>query len=108
MTISVKGESTRTDSAGRFLLKSPDRHQVMVVDGRSASRVGTVYGTFKIGVNVSAGVTNSLPYTIWMPKLDMAHAVNIPSPTRRDIDHHQSARAGSRTSSTRRNRDSRS
>jgi RHS repeat-associated protein len=56
----------------------------MLVNGGSANRGGTAYGIFKIGVNVTAGVTNFLPYTIWMPKLDMAHAVNIPSPTRRD------------------------
>ena len=27
------------------------------------------------------GRTNVLPYTIWMPEIDTAHAVSIPSPT---------------------------
>ena len=39
------------------------------------------YGTFKIGVDITEGKTNLLGYTIWMPKLDTAHAANIQSPT---------------------------
>jgi len=85
VTISVKNGSTRTDRTGRFLLKSVEGHQVMVIDGRTASRPGRVYGIFRAGVDITVGQTNVLPYTIWMPKLDMAHAVTIPSPNKEEI-----------------------
>jgi RHS repeat-associated protein len=82
VTIAINGSTTRTDSTGRFLLTSVAAgHQVMVVDGRSANRPGTAYGTFRVGVEIIQGQTNVLTYTIWMPKLDMAHAVSITSPT---------------------------
>lgn len=85
VTISIQDQSSRTDSAGRFLLRtSTTGRQVMLIDGRTGSRPGTTYGIFRAGVDVIANQTTVLPYTIWMPKLDMAHAVNIPSPTRRD------------------------
>lgn len=85
VTISIKDISTRTDSSGRFVLSSASGHQVMLIDGRSASRPGKFYGIFKAGVDLTAGKTNVLPYTIWMPKLDMANAVSIPSPNSRDL-----------------------
>lgn len=84
VTISVKESSTRTDRTGRFLLSISEGHQVMLIDGRTASRLGLVYGIFRAGIDVTGGKTNALPFTIWMPKLDMAHAVKIPSPIRKD------------------------
>lgn len=85
VTISVQETSTRTDSSGRFLLPTREGHQVMLIDGRSARQPGKTYGIFKVGVDVIPGSTNVLAYTIWMPKLDMAHAVSIPSPANKDL-----------------------
>ena len=85
VTISVSGTSTRTDTTGRFLLSTREGHQVMLIDGRTASQPGKTYGIFKVGVEITTGNTNVLPYTIWMPKLDMAHAVTIPSPANKDL-----------------------
>jgi RHS repeat-associated protein len=85
VTLSINGASTRTDSSGRFLLNISAGHYVMVIDGRTANRPGKTYGIFKTRVEITEGKTNVLDYTIWMPKLDMAHAVTIPSPTNRDI-----------------------
>jgi RHS repeat-associated protein len=82
VTIGIDGHSVQTDSTGRFLLPSiSDGHRVMIIDGRTASKPGRIYGTFKVGVEIEPGKTNVLPYTIWMPKLDMGHAVTITSPT---------------------------
>jgi RHS repeat-associated protein len=82
VTIRVDGRSTKTDNTGRFLLTSiSSGRRVMIIDGRSASRPGKTYGTFKVGVNITSDKTNVLPYTIWMPRLDMAHAVTLTSPT---------------------------
>lgn len=85
VTISVNGSSTRTDGSGRFLLTVSTGHYVMLIDGRSANRAGRRYGIFRTRVDITAGITNVLDYTIWMPKLDMAHAVTIPSPTDREV-----------------------
>ena len=86
VTISVDGRRTQTDRTGRFLLSEiPSGHQVMVIDGRSATRPGASYGIFRAGVDVTVGQTNILPYTIWMPKLDVAHATTVPSPNKEEI-----------------------
>ena len=85
VTISIKDVSTRTDESGRFLLKTPDGHHVMLIDGRTANRPARTYGTFRVRVDIALGKTNILDYTIWMPKLDTAHAVTIPSPNAKEI-----------------------
>jgi YD repeat-containing protein len=39
------------------------------------------YGVFEYGLEIKAGETNVLPFTIWLPKIDAANVVKIPSPT---------------------------
>jgi len=85
VSLQIESVSTQTDQTGRFLLANvATGHQVMRLDGRPASIAGKTYGVFKIGVDITAGKTNLLGYTIWMPKLDTAHAVNIQSPTTKE------------------------
>jgi RHS repeat-associated protein len=57
----------------------------MIIDGRTASRKQVTYGVFKDGVDVTAGRTNVLKYTIWMPQIDTAHAVTLPVPTTSEV-----------------------
>src|SRR5262249_48208694 len=45
----------------------------------------TPYGFFMIVVDVTADVTTALPYTIWMPVIDTAHAVPLPIPTTKEL-----------------------
>jgi RHS repeat-associated protein len=86
VTLRVAEVATKTDGTGRFLLKSvPPGRQVLIIDGRTASRPGRTYGVFRYGLNVVEGKTNALPFTSWMPKLDMAHAVRVASPTKADV-----------------------
>lgn len=81
VTIKIGSQATRTDKTGRFLLAPvPPGHQEMVIDGRTASRPGRTYGVFVPGIEVTAGQTNVIPFTIWMPKIDTANAVRIDSP----------------------------
>jgi RHS repeat-associated protein len=82
VTFSIDKRKTRSDATGRFLLPNlaPGRH-ALLIDGRSASSKTQSYGVFEVGVEVLAGKTYVLPYTIWMTELDTAHAVKIPSPT---------------------------
>jgi RHS repeat-associated protein len=85
VTLEVDKFSTRSDSTGRFLLilgSGMSGHCVLVINGASANKPGKTYGLFQYGMNVKPGITNVLPFTIWMPLIDMAHAITIPSPTR--------------------------
>ncbi|PYN89932.1 MAG: hypothetical protein DMD87_03705 [Candidatus Rokuibacteriota bacterium] len=82
VTLEIGNRTAKTDRTGRFLLEEvPPGHREMVIDGRSASRAGRTYGVFEVGLEITAGRTNILPYTIWMPEIDTANAVTIPSPT---------------------------
>ena len=82
VSLRVADKATRTDDTGRFLLTSisPGHHELLI-DGRTASRPGRTYGVFEVGIDVRAGRTTVLPFRSWMPEIDTAHAVLIPSPT---------------------------
>ena len=81
--LAIEGESeTFTDASGRFLLTAlSEGHHELVIDGQSANTAGATYGRFEVGVEAHAGRTSALGYTVWMPKLDTAHAVHVASPT---------------------------
>ncbi|MCW3842175.1 DUF6531 domain-containing protein [Micromonospora yasonensis] len=84
VTLSVGRHATRTDATGRFLLTGLTAgHHVLVIDGATASSPGRAFGRFETGVDLKAGETVELSYPIWMTRLDTAHAVRIPSPTRK-------------------------
>ncbi len=86
VTLRLGSQQTKSDGAGRFLLKSiPAGHQVLVIDGGTANDTGRFYGLYEDGVEVTAGTTNVLSYIIWMTELDMAHAVTISSPTTSEV-----------------------
>ena len=83
VTLEVDGRYTRSDRTGRFLLGDlPEAGaRVLVIDGRGAHRRGATYGVFEVSVDIAADQTTPLGYAIWMPKIDWANAVRIPSPT---------------------------
>ena len=59
--------TAKTDNTGRFLLTAlPSGHHVLVVDGSTAGTAGHTFGRYEIGVDIHAGYTNVLDYTIWM------------------------------------------
>src|SRR4029453_7488723 len=77
-TLRIGDNSGQTDNTGRFLLSGLGAgRQVLVIDGRSASRNKKAYGTFKYGADLTAGKTNPLGFTIWMPRLDTANIVKL-------------------------------
>ncbi|MEQ1727380.1 MAG: RHS repeat-associated core domain-containing protein [Vicinamibacterales bacterium] len=85
VALTIDGHRARTDGTGRFLIRLDEAaagHEEMWVDGRPASSGSATYGTYEIGVELVAGRTTVLPYTVWMGALDTAHAVTIESPTR--------------------------
>ncbi len=78
----IAENAAQTDQTGRFLLPSiPAGHQVLIIDGRTANHNRKMYGIFKVGVDIKEGKTNALGYTVWMPRLDMANATVVSSPT---------------------------
>jgi RHS repeat-associated protein len=82
VTLRVGSKTASTDESGRFLLIDvPSGRHELVIDGHTANRPRVQYGVFEVGVDVAEGITKVLPYTVWMPKIDTAHAVTIPSPT---------------------------
>jgi RHS repeat-associated protein len=86
VTIRVGYRSARTDATGRFLVQNLHAgYPTMDIEGATASRPGRTYGHFAVGVDIDAGQTNVLPYTIWMPLIDTAHATRLPVPTRREV-----------------------
>lgn len=84
--IEVKGRVTHTDEDGRFELSGiPGGPHEMWVDARRAQRDGHKYGTFVVGVDVKPGQRNVYPQVLWMPAIDVAHAVEIPEVIDRDL-----------------------
>ena len=82
VTLAIGGAETRTDQTGRFLLPGiPTGRQGLLIDGSTANTRGRTYGSFFPGVDIAAGATTVLPWTVWMPLIDMAHAVPLPVPT---------------------------
>jgi RHS repeat-associated protein len=86
VTLRIDDKAVRTDGTGRFLLTAIDAgHRELVIDGRTASKRRKTYGTFEAGADVKPNQTNALGYTIWMPRIDTAHEVTIPSPTNSEV-----------------------
>jgi len=86
VTLRIADQTARTDSTGRFLFTSlSPGHHILLIDGRTASIRGRTYGVFEVSLDVKRGRTNVLPFTIWMPEIDMANALSIPSPTADEV-----------------------
>jgi RHS repeat-associated protein len=84
VTLAIGQREVRTDRTGRFLLRlgsAPSGWRELLIDGTTANHGRRTYGLFEVAVQIVGRKTAPLPYTIWMPTLDTAHAVRIPSPT---------------------------
>jgi hypothetical protein len=65
VTIQIGENAVRTDSTGRFLLTGiPAGHQEFLINGETASKPHKLYATCEEGVDIVAGKTNVLSYTI--------------------------------------------
>lgn len=86
VSLRINRVSTRTDATGRFLLTGATPGvSKLVIDGRPASAADRTYGRFAVNVELKSGQTVVLPYTIWLPKLDTANAVRIPTYTTSEV-----------------------
>jgi RHS repeat-associated protein len=86
VTLRIGTQTAVTDHTGRFLLTGFTRgRQELIMDGSTANQPGRTYGTFDYGVDITDKTTTVLPFTIWMPLLDMQHATSLPAPTPHEI-----------------------
>jgi RHS repeat-associated protein len=75
-----------TDDQGRFLIAGvAPGTSVMALDAQSAGQKHIDYGYYEIQVTAVAGETTVLPYTSWLPKIDHANEVKVPSPTTSEV-----------------------
>ncbi|WP_306210107.1 RHS repeat-associated core domain-containing protein [Actinoplanes sp. RD1] len=85
VSVTAAGRKATTDAQGRFALTGlPAGHVSLRVDGRSAAHGGHEYGVFDIGVDITRDAMLILPYTVFLPELDKANTVTVPSPTVRE------------------------
>jgi len=62
-----KRYSAQSDRTGRFLISNvPSGHCELIIDGTTAKEGKNEYGLFMPGVDIAKGITNVLPYIIWM------------------------------------------
>ncbi len=86
VTLQIGNKAAQTDDNGQFLLADLSTgKQVLVIDGRNLGPGNQSYGLFETQVEITAGQTNVLPFTSWLPRLDKGHAIQIPSPTTTEV-----------------------
>jgi RHS repeat-associated protein len=83
LAVQDTGARAVTDARGQFLLTGvPAGHQVLVVEGGTVG--GKRYGTFAVGVQLTAQQETTLEAPIWMTPLDPAGDHTVASPTKRE------------------------
>jgi YD repeat-containing protein len=85
VALSFGGRTVESDRTGRFLITDvPPGPGTLLIDGRPAGSAGRRFGVFEVRIEARPGSTTPLDFTVWMPRLDEAHAVSIPAPTKSD------------------------
>jgi YD repeat-containing protein len=88
-----KNIKVKTNDTGRFLIEyaEPGWSELMI-DGRQGHNPKSQlddpkwgYGIFEYGLDITEGRTTVLPFTIWLPKIDVTSTATIPSPTTSEI-----------------------
>ena len=81
VSLSIGKQVARSNGNGGFLLRDvPAGHQVLLIDGSTATNSKSSFGVFEDGVDLTAAKTNRLPYTMWMTALDVRHEVHFTYP----------------------------
>jgi RHS repeat-associated protein len=87
VSVSVAGQSTVTDSTGRFTLEGnlPAGLQALKVDGTEVFSGGWHYTKHFIQVQLVPGDITPLSSVVYLPRVDPATETSISSPTEREI-----------------------
>ena len=86
-------KKTKTDNTGRFLLDPIEAEwSELLIDARHGHNPNSGvedpkwgYGIFEYGLEIAAGQTNVLPFTIWLPKIDVTNTTTVPSPANAEV-----------------------
>jgi RHS repeat-associated protein len=79
VTVTLGSAVSYTDGAGNFFLQNiPTGPQMLAIDGRTANSPGNFYPQVDVAVTVNPGASNPLGYTLYLPKLDIMHPINLP------------------------------
>ncbi len=80
VTVVLGGATTFTDAAGNFVLQqAPPGPNLLFVDGRTASTPTAQFPIVETQITVNATGPTRVPFIIYLPKLDTANAVNLPT-----------------------------
>jgi RHS repeat-associated protein len=80
VTVVLGGATTFTDAAGNFVLQqAPPGPNLLFVDGRTASTPAAQFPIVETQITVNATGPTRVPFIIYLPKLDTANAVNLPT-----------------------------
>ncbi|SES47801.1 RHS repeat-associated core domain-containing protein [Actinokineospora terrae] len=79
--VSVGGNRATTDDKGKFALTGlASGHVSLRVDGRTNAH-NREFGAFDISVDLKAKQVLVLPHTVFLPEVDQASKIKVPSPT---------------------------
>ena len=86
-------KKTKTDNTGRFLLEAIEAEwSELLIDARHGHNPKSGvedpkwgYGVFEYGLDITEGQTTVLPFTIWLPKIDVANTTTVPSPANSEV-----------------------
>ena len=84
--LAIGDHSARTDQTGRFLLEGlAAGPQTLLVDGTDTNRRGVSYGEYETRVAIVADRTTTLPFTVWLTRLDTTHVVHFSYPLTHEL-----------------------
>ena len=79
VTIALGSAFVVTDAAGNFvLLAPPPGPSMLFVDGRTASTATAQFPIVEVRLDVAATGVTQVPFTIYLPILDTANAIDLP------------------------------
>jgi RHS repeat-associated protein len=81
-TVALGTAFALTDAAGNFvLLGAPAGPAMLVVDGRTASTADAQFPLVEVQVDVSPSGPSRVPFVLYLPKIDTANPVDLPTDT---------------------------
>src|SRR5207302_8100349 len=82
VTDTVGSAFTLTDAGGNFvLLAPPSGANMLLVDGRTASTATVQYRPVEVNIAVNSSGPRRVPFVVYLPKLDTANPVSLPTDT---------------------------
>jgi RHS repeat-associated protein len=82
VTVTLGAAFTLTDAGGNFVLLAPPAGaNMLLVDGRTASTATAQYPPVEVNIAVTTSGPTRVPFIVYLPRLDTAHPVTLPTDT---------------------------